>query len=137
VIDWADEYCGKWAAGLRRVVFGTREFPPYHTLDRLQSIGFSSALRWAHPACNPELADEHTKSAHRAVRKLSRVHRDILFAHYLLNGTAISKAKMLGISRRAYYARLHRAHADLGLLLREFRVVAFVGVESPDPSGGV
>lgn len=119
MIKWVHHWCTRWAAGIRLIVYGKKGHPPQHALTRLIELGFVSALRFEHPDCDPGRADPHTRRMHRAVRKLSRVHRDILFTHYVLDGTAIDKARTLGISRRAYYARLDAASRELSKWLED------------------
>jgi DNA-directed RNA polymerase specialized sigma24 family protein len=118
VIDWVHLQCRAWSGAMRRVVYGSRGHPPRPTLDRLRELGFTSAPRWYCDERNPTEIDATSMLTLRAIRALGRVHRDILFAHYLLDGTAIDKARVLGISRRAYYARLARASIALADELR-------------------
>lgn len=118
MIGWVHEQCRAWSGAMRRVVYGSKGYPPRPALDRLHELGFTSARRWHCDTRNPSDIDSTSMLTLRAIRALGRVHRDILFAHYLLDGTAIEKARVLGISRRAYYARLARASIALADELR-------------------
>lgn len=103
-------------------------------LSRLYELGFTSARRWECALRNPPALTAEAERLMVMIQRLDRVHRDVLFAHYLLDGYAAEKARVLGISRRTYYARLERASLALAarLSVRSSVSLASPGCEPGD-----
>lgn len=65
------------------------------------------------------LMDAAAEDVERCVVRLPDVLRQAVMEQYLQNSTAEQKAKFCGVSRRGFFARLERAHAEIRKFLDE------------------
>ena len=117
MIGWVHEYCKEWGRAKRYVLSDAGAWPTRTMLGKLMDEGVCGAGQ-SGPDRNhfPEVMEGRALEVNTALKRMANTHRMysecmVIWAHYVLDGLAKSKAKRLEMSRDDYWRFLNAGHS--------------------------
>lgn len=115
MIPWIDEALKGWARAKRRLIFGQDGWPPRSVLGKLIDEGVTGAAALKYVQHHPEVLTGEALTMNGLLQRLPEELRTVIFAHYVVKLPAARKARVMGLSRDAYYKQLDKGHERLAV----------------------
>jgi hypothetical protein len=116
MIAWVDEVCRTWGAHKKWIMHGKDGWPERSILGRLIEEGPGAGHESFSSTVPIKDAPEGYVLVSVALQRMAATHElgkaiEVINAHYVKNGKAVTKAPDIGVSVKQYWNLLHTGHA--------------------------